>query len=108
MIEVSYTHEDTTYTATLDGNRVEIYAGHVWAGSGAWGEGDVIEDCGAVLGGDQDTAEVIYRELEELIAAALRAENKWAHYCRECGVEVDEYCAEHPGAIVDSALRLLA
>jgi len=25
------------------------------------------------------------------------------HFCRECGIEVDEFCAEHPSSIVDSA-----
>ncbi len=26
------------------------------------------------------------------------------HHCRECGAQVEDFCAEHPAAIVDSIL----
>lgn len=49
-------------------NRISIYADDVWAGDGRLSNGH-IEDCAAILGGDQDTAEEIYEAIEEAIAA---------------------------------------
>lgn len=52
-MNATVTINDTTFTATVEGDRVTISADGVWAGEGKWAaDRGVIEDCAADLGDD--------------------------------------------------------
>lgn len=46
---------------------ISISENGIWAGDGNLNEGR-IEDCPAILGGDQDTADAVYEAIESAIA----------------------------------------
>ena len=61
-------------TKTITTYSIAIHADNVWAGTGIYDHTDSgdtvsgdIRDCGAILGGDQDTAEKIYDAITDAI-----------------------------------------
>lgn len=63
-VEVEVTVDGVEYTAKIDGGKVVISAGGVWAGNGRW-NGHQIEDCGADLG------DAVYEALDAVIRGVI-------------------------------------
>lgn len=65
-IEVEVTVDGVEYTAQIDGGKVIISAGGVWAGNGRW-NGHQVEDCAADLG------DAAYEAIDAAIRNAIDA-----------------------------------
>jgi hypothetical protein len=65
-VEVEVTVDGVEYTAQIDGEKVIISAGGVWAGNGRW-NGHQVEDCAADLG------DAAYEAIDAAIRNALDA-----------------------------------
>ena len=63
-ISVTIDHDDTTYTATLDGAKVTISRDGMWSGDGRW-TGKAITDCAANIGDE------VYDALDEALVDAI-------------------------------------